>query len=79
MARTFNINFEKKLNSKISHRLISNYNKFVGCRIPKNLVAQKLLNELDFPIAAPSANLSTKLSSTKISHLSKEIKKNVYF
>lgn len=68
---------EKKLNSKISPTL-SNYKNLVGCRIPKNLVAQKLLNELDFPIAAPSANYSTKLSSTKISHLSKEIKKDVY-
>ena len=68
---------EKKLNSKISPTL-SNYKNLVGCRIPKNLVAQKLLNELDFPIAAPSANYSTKLSSTKIAHLSKEIKKDVY-
>ena len=68
---------EKKVNSKISPTL-SNYKNLVGCRIPKNLVAQKLLNELDFPIAAPSANYSTKLSSTKVSHLSKEIKKDVY-
>ena len=68
---------EKKITSKISP-LISNNQKFVGCRIPKNTIAQQLLEKLDFPIAAPSANISTKLSSTKISHLSNSLKKNVF-
>ena len=69
---------EKKRTSKISP-LISNNQKFVGCRMPKNTIAQQLLENLDFPIAAPSANISTKLSSTKISHLSNNLKKNVFY
>ena len=69
---------EKKENSKISP-LISNKQKFVGCRIPKNTIAQSLLKNLDFPIAAPSANISTKLSSTKISHLNESLKNNIYY
>ena len=63
---------EKKDSSDISSKL-SSQKKFVGCRIPNHPIAQKLLNGIPFPIAAPSANISTKLSSTKINHLSKEL------
>ena len=69
---------EKKDSSKISS-LVSNNNKLVGCRIPKHNIAQNLLNEIDFPIAAPSANISSKLSPTKISHISKVLLENSYF
>ncbi len=61
---------EKKKMSKIKP-ILSNNTKFVGCRIPKHPIAKKLLKNLNFPIAAPSANISTKLSSTNINHLSK--------
>tara|TARA_Y100000590_G_scaffold452263_1_gene595127 strand:+ start:303 stop:1229 length:927 start_codon:yes stop_codon:yes gene_type:complete len=69
---------EKKDSSKINS-LVSNNNKLVGCRIPKHNIAQNLLNEIDFPIAAPSANISSKLSPTKISHISKVLLENSYF
>ena len=69
---------EKKDSSDISSKL-SNQKKFVGCRIPNHPIAQKLLNGIPFPIAAPSANISTKLSSTKINHLSKKLKDNIFF
>ena len=69
---------KKKNNSKVS-QLVSNKHKLVGCRIPNNTIAQELLNNLDFPIAAPSANISTKLSTTKISQLSSNLKKNVFY
>jgi L-threonylcarbamoyladenylate synthase len=36
----------------------------VGIRIPSNKIAQDLLSLCDFPVAAPSANLSTKPSPT---------------
>ena len=49
---------KKKLNSKISP-LLSNNTRFVGCRIPNNKIALNLLNNINFPLAAPSANLST--------------------
>jgi len=69
---------EKKDSSAISSKL-SNQQKFVGCRIPNHPIALKLLNGISFPIAAPSANISTKLSSTKINHLPKELKDNIFF
>jgi L-threonylcarbamoyladenylate synthase len=37
---------------------------FVGIRIPQNQVARELLIEVNLPIAAPSANVSTKPSPT---------------
>jgi L-threonylcarbamoyladenylate synthase len=36
----------------------------IGVRIPVHPVAQKLLSGLPFPLAAPSANVSTRLSPT---------------
>jgi len=69
---------EKKESSKVSPRA-SNNKKFVACRIPNHSIAQALLNEINFPIAAPSANLSSKLSPTKISHISNILLKNAYF
>jgi len=68
---------EKKETSNISP-ILSNHKKFVACRIPKHPTAQKLLQNLEFPIAAPSANISTKLSSTRIIHLSKKLKDNIF-
>ena len=68
---------EKKESSNICSEL-SNQNKFVGCRIPNNSIALELLNNISFPIAAPSANISTKLSATKINHLSKKLKDNIF-
>lgn len=38
--------------------------EFVGIRIPQNQIARELLIEADLPIAAPSANISTKPSPT---------------
>ena len=50
---------KKKPKSKIAS-LVSNKSLWVGCRIPSNKIALKLLNSIDFPIAAPSANINTK-------------------
>jgi len=41
----------------------------VGIRIPAFPIAHDLLEKLSFPIAAPSANLSTKPSGTKVSDI----------
>jgi len=65
---------EKKKNSKIS-LLTSNNQKFVGCRIPNNEIALSLLSKLDFPLAAPSANISTRTSITSITDLDSNLKK----
>ena len=56
--------------------LLSNNSNLVGCRIPNHPIAIKLLESVNFPIAAPSANISTKISSTHLSHFSEKLKKN---
>ena len=45
----------------------------VAIRMPAHPVAQRLLNELDFPLAAPSANRFGKISPTKASHVLEEL------
>ena len=68
---------KKKKLSSIS-ALLSNNSNLVGCRIPNNKIALALLEAVNFPIAAPSANMATKITSTQPSHLSKDIKKQTY-
>ena len=41
----------------------------VGIRMPRDKVARKLLEKLDYPLAAPSANLSKKPSCTTTKHV----------
>ena len=53
-----------KKNSKIS-KMVTNNKKNLAVRFPKHKIFRKLLNELDYPIAAPSANISTKLSAVR--------------
>ena len=69
---------EKKKSSKINSHL-SNNNKFVGCRIPNHPIALELLKSVSFPIAAPSANIATKLSSTRTDNLDKKLKNKVFY
>jgi L-threonylcarbamoyladenylate synthase len=66
---------KKKKNCKIS-KILSNNLDFVGCRIPDNLIAMELLKILNFPLAAPSANLATKTSVTRVEDLDSELIKN---
>lgn len=44
----------------------------VGIRIPINKIANKFLEYVDVPIAAPSANISTRPSGTKVSDIKDE-------
>ena len=68
---------EKKQISKISSK-ISNNTLYVGCRIPKNKTALQLLRKLDFPLAAPSANLSTKVSTTRYTDIDERLKNKIF-
>ena len=54
---------KKKPESKIS-KIVSAGKKTLAVRIPKHVTARKLLKILKVPLAAPSANISSKLSST---------------
>ena len=52
---------KKKFKSKISEIVTAKKNT-VAVRIPKHKVARRLLSILKVPLAAPSANISSKLS-----------------
>ena len=67
----------KKAKSKIS-QLVSNKSSYIGCRIPKNKIALQLLKSLNFPVAAPSANLSERTSVTKFEDLDKNLIKKIF-
>ena len=66
---TFVLN--KKKNSKLS-KYVNADKKTIAVRFPKNKITQNLLSKLNFPLAAPSANISTKLSSVKPSDVKEE-------
>ena len=69
---------KKKKSSTICTE-VSNNNELVGCRIPNNSIAKEILKSVPFPIAAPSANISTKLSTTNIKHLDNKLSNKVFF
>ena len=62
---------ELKKNSKISKH-VTNYSKTLAVRFPKHEVLKNLLNRLNYPLAAPSANISTKLSSVEAKDVKEE-------
>ena len=51
----------------------------VGIRVPINPIAHKLLDNLSFPIAAPSANISCKPSGTNVLDIFDEFKDKVSY
>ena len=66
----------KSKNSKIS-KIATKGKKTIAVRIPKHKVARNLLNLLNFPLAAPSANISSKLSPTSAYDVNDEFGNNI--
>jgi len=66
---TYILNLTK--DSKIS-KIVTNKKNNVAVRFPKHKVFKSLLNNLDYPIAAPSANISTKLSAVQSSDIKED-------
>ena len=60
-----------KRDSKIS-KFVTNKQTSLAVRFPKHPLFRKLLKVLDYPLAAPSANISTRLSSVKASDVIEE-------
>ena len=60
-----------KKNSQIS-KFVTNRQKSLAVRFPKHSLFRKLLKGLAYPLAAPSANMSTKLSSVQASDVIEE-------
>ena len=50
-----------KKNSKISKN-VTNNKKTLAVRFPKHTLVRKLLKKINYPLAAPSANISSKIS-----------------
>ena len=51
----------------------------VGIRVPSNPIANRFLSIVDVPIAAPSANISSRPSGTKVSDIKEEFADKVDF
>jgi len=73
---TFILRLKKK--SKIS-KFVTNKQKSLAVRFPKHPLFRKLLKNLNYPLAAPSANISTKLSSVQKSDVIEEFGSKIKF
>ena len=60
-----------KKDSKIS-KYVTNNQKSLAVRFPKHSLFQNLLKQLDYPLAAPSANITKKVSAVKIEDVKEE-------
>jgi L-threonylcarbamoyladenylate synthase len=67
-----------KKNSKIS-KYATNNKKNLAIRFPKHQILRMLLRELDYPLAAPSANISNRLSAVKASDVKEEFGKRIKY
>ena len=67
-----------KKNSKIS-KFVTNNKKTLAVRFPKHLVTRNLLKRLNYPLAAPSANLSSKVSAVNSNHVKDEFGKKIKY
>ena len=73
---TFVLKLKKE--SRIS-RIVTNNKKTVAVRFPKNKLTQKLLKLLKYPLAAPSANISTKISPVSKDDVKEEFGNKIKF
>ena len=73
---TFVLNLKR--NSKIS-KFVTNNKKTLAVRFPKHLITRNLLKRLNYPLAAPSANLSSKVSAVNSNHVKDEFGKKIRY
>ena len=67
-----------KKNSKIS-KFVTNKKKSLAVRFPKHPTTRNLLNRLKFPLAAPSANISKKVSAVCSSDVKEDFGKKIKY
>ena len=67
-----------KKNSKIS-KIATNNKNTLAVRFPKHPVTRNLLKTLNFPLAAPSANLSSKVSAVSSADVKEDFGKKVKY
>jgi len=73
---TFILNL--KTNSKIS-KIATNKKNTLAVRFPKHPIARSLLKKLKFPLAAPSANISSRLSAVTSSDVKDDFGKKIKY
>ena len=73
---TFVLNLNK--NSKIS-KIATNNKKTLAVRFPKHPATRNLLKKLKYPLAAPSANLSSKVSAVSSSDVKDDFGKKIRY
>ena len=73
---TFILNLKK--NTKIS-KIATNYKKTLAIRFPNHKITKRLLKMIDFPLAAPSANLSSKVSAVTSSEVREDFGKKIKY
>ena len=64
--------------NKISKN-VTNNRKTLAVRFPSHYLTRKLLKSLNFPLAAPSANISTKISAVSKEDVKEEFGKKIKF
>jgi len=69
---------KKKKKSKISSLVHANL-KSIAVRFPKNITIRNLLKQLSFPLAIPSANISSNVSPIKADDVVDEFGKKINF
>ena len=67
-----------KKNSKIS-KFVTNSKNTLAIRFPNHKLTKKLLDSIDYPVAAPSANISTKISPISKEDVREEFGRNIKF
>ena len=67
-----------KKNSKIS-KIVTNKKNTLAVRFPKHPVTRTLLKKLNFPLAAPSANISSRVSSVSSTDVRDDFGKKIKY
>lgn len=65
--------------TEIVPNYITSNKETVAIRVPNHLLTLKLLEQLDFPIAAPSANPSNRISATSAEHVENYFQNQIPF
>ncbi len=73
---TFILNLKK--NSKIS-KIANNKKKTLAVRFPQHPITRNLLKKLKFPLAAPSANISSKISAVHSTDVKEDFGKRIKY
>ena len=73
---TYILNLQK--NSKIS-KTVTNNQKNLAVRLPKHKMFRELLKKLNYPLAAPSANISSRLSAVQALDVKEEFGNKIKF